>query len=155
MKIIRKEKKKKKKRRRKYGERGGDLCKQSSSQWLGLRRLLPFRQHRTIFTLLRPRTILPAHEVKRRMACSLHGTVNVTTVPHLSGPGRLLPTKRICPMEYDQWRCFRCYTQVSDHAAEFSSVQGGIYALGKAHKRSTPSFTSFPNAAFETVPMFV
>ena len=37
----------------------------------------------------------------------------------------------------------------------FSSVQDGIYALGKAHMRSTPSFRSFPNVPFETVPMFV
>ena len=36
-----------------------------------------------------------------------------------------------------------------------SSVQDGIYALGKAHMRSTPSLRSFPNVAFETVPMFV
>ena len=38
---------------------------------------------------------------------------------------------------------------------KFSSVQGGIYALGKAHMRSTPSLRSFPNVAFETVPMIV
>jgi len=36
----------------------------------------------------------------------------------------------------------------------FSSVQDGIYALGKAHMRSTPSLRSFPNLAFETVPVF-
>ena len=40
-------------------------------------------------------------------------------------------------------------------AVQFSSVQDGIYALGKAHMRSTPSLRSFPNVAFETVPMFV
>ena len=34
----------------------------------------------------------------------------------------------------------------------FSSVEGGIYVLGKAHMRSTPSLRSFPNVAFETVP---
>ena len=38
---------------------------------------------------------------------------------------------------------------------KFSSVQGGIYALGKAHMRSTQSLRSFPNFAFETVPVFV
>ena len=38
---------------------------------------------------------------------------------------------------------------------QFCSVQDGIYALGKAHMRSTPSLRSFPNVAFETVPMFV
>ena len=36
-----------------------------------------------------------------------------------------------------------------------SSVQDVIYALRKAHMRSTPSVRSFPNVAFETVPMFV
>ena len=37
-------------------------------------------------------------------------------------------------------------------AAQFSSVQDGIYALGKAHMRSTPSLRNVPNFAFETVP---
>ena len=36
-----------------------------------------------------------------------------------------------------------------------NSVQVGIYALGKAHMRSTPFLRGFPNFAFETVPMFV
>ena len=36
----------------------------------------------------------------------------------------------------------------------YNSAQGGIYAPGKAHMRSTPSLKSFPNVAFETVPMF-
>ena len=42
-------------------------------------------------------------------------------------------------------------------SAQFSSVQDRIYALGKAHMRSpTPSLRRFfPNAAFETVSMFV
>ena len=35
------------------------------------------------------------------------------------------------------------------------SVQDGFYALKKAHMRSTPSLRSFPNVAFETVPVFV
>ena len=30
------------------------------------------------------------------------------------------------------------------------SIQDGIYALGKAHMRSTPFLRSFPNVAFET-----
>ena len=34
-----------------------------------------------------------------------------------------------------------------------SSVQDGIYALRKAHMCSTPSLRSFPNVAFETVPI--
>ena len=36
-----------------------------------------------------------------------------------------------------------------------SSVQDGSYALGKAHAHSTPSLRSFPNVAFEIVPMFI
>ena len=39
-----------------------------------------------------------------------------------------------------------------------SSVQDGIYVLGKAHMRSAPSLRGFPNVvfhAFETVPLFV
>ena len=41
--------------------------------------------------------------------------------------------------------------------SEFSSVQDGIYAIGKAHKmmRSIPSLASFLNVAFNTVPVFV
>ena len=38
---------------------------------------------------------------------------------------------------------------------QFSSLQDGIYALGKAHMRFPPPLRSFPNTAFETVPMFV
>ena len=39
---------------------------------------------------------------------------------------------------------------------QFSSVQNGINALGKAHTimRSTPSLRGSPNVAFETVPVF-
>ena len=37
----------------------------------------------------------------------------------------------------------------------FSSVQDGIYALGKAHMCSTLSLRNFPSVAGETVPMFV
>ena len=40
-------------------------------------------------------------------------------------------------------------------SVQFSSVQDGIYALGKAHLRSTPSLRSFPNLAHETVPILV
>ena len=40
-------------------------------------------------------------------------------------------------------------------SVHFSSVQDGIYALGKAHMRPTPSLRSFPNGALETVPMLV
>ena len=38
-------------------------------------------------------------------------------------------------------------------SVQFSSVQDGIYGLGKAHMRSTPSLRRFPNVAFETVPI--
>ena len=37
----------------------------------------------------------------------------------------------------------------------FGSVQDGIYALGKAHMRSSPTLRRFPNVGFETIPMFV
>ena len=37
-------------------------------------------------------------------------------------------------------------------SVQFSSVQD---ELGKAHMRSVPSLGSFPNAAFETVPVLV
>ena len=40
-------------------------------------------------------------------------------------------------------------------ASKFSSAQDGIYALGKAYMRSTPSLRSFPDVVFETIPMFV
>ena len=36
-----------------------------------------------------------------------------------------------------------------------SSVQDGIYELGKAHMHSTPYFRSFPYIAFEMVPVFI
>ena len=36
-----------------------------------------------------------------------------------------------------------------------SSVQDGMQVLKKAHMHSTPSLRSFPNVAFETVPMLV
>ena len=39
-------------------------------------------------------------------------------------------------------------------SVQFSSVQRGIYALGKAQMRSTRSLRSFPNDAFGTVPNF-
>ena len=42
--------------------------------------------------------------------------------------------------------CFRFY---------FTSVQNGVYSLGKAHMRSIPSLRRFPNVPFETVSMFV
>ena len=41
------------------------------------------------------------------------------------------------------------------NSVQFSLVQDGIYALGKAHMRSNSSLRNFPNAAFETVAMFV
>ena len=45
---------------------------------------------------------------------------------------------------------------MGDSSVQFRSVQGGIYAaLGKAHVRSTLSLRTFPNVAFETVPVLV
>ena len=38
---------------------------------------------------------------------------------------------------------------------QFSPVQDGIYALGKAHRCSTQSLRNFPNVAFEMVPLFI
>ena len=38
---------------------------------------------------------------------------------------------------------------------QFSSVQDGIYALGKAYMSYIPSLSSFLNIAFEMVPMFI
>ena len=42
-----------------------------------------------------------------------------------------------------------------DRFIQFSSVQDGIYVLGKVHMHSTLSLKRFPNVAFETVPMFI
>ena len=58
-------------------------------------------------------------------------------------------SKEIYPCTFGQ--VLRRYIYI----VQFSSVQDCIYALGKAHMRSTPSLRSFPNVAFETVPMFV
>ena len=41
------------------------------------------------------------------------------------------------------------------HTVQFSLAQDGIYALGKAHMRSTPSLWSFLNVAYETAPMVI
>ena len=38
---------------------------------------------------------------------------------------------------------------------QFSSVQDGLYALGNARMRSTPSLRSSTDVVFEIVPMFV
>jgi len=38
---------------------------------------------------------------------------------------------------------------------QFSSVQDGIYALGKAHRHSTPSLRSFCKVVLETIQMFL
>ena len=39
-----------------------------------------------------------------------------------------------------------------DSSVQFCSVQDGIYAIGKAHMRSTPSLRSFANVAFGISP---
>ena len=52
--------------------------------------------------------------------------------------------------------CFQ-FSSVQFNSVQFSSVQYVMYAPGKTHiyMRSTPSLGSFPNVAFETVPMFL
>ena len=40
-------------------------------------------------------------------------------------------------------------------SVHFKTILDGVYALGKVHMRSTPPLGSFPNVAFETVPVFV
>ena len=45
-------------------------------------------------------------------------------------------------------------TDVRRVRTPFRSVQD-LKALGNVHMRSTPSLRSFPNVAFETLPMFV
>jgi len=40
-------------------------------------------------------------------------------------------------------------------SVKFSSIQDGIYEVGKVHVHSIPSLRGFPNVALETVPMFV
>ena len=45
--------------------------------------------------------------------------------------------------------------QISILAATHISVQNGIYALGKAHMRTTLSLSSYSNIDLETVAMFV
>ena len=51
--------------------------------------------------------------------------------------------------------CINSESNTAVGCSWFSSVQYGVYALGKAHMLSIPSLRSFPNVAFETVPMFV
>ena len=55
-----------------------------------------------------------------------------------------LQTKTWCDIEIPSQFC----------SVQFSLVQDGIYAFGKAHMRSTQSLRSFPTIAFEMVPMF-
>ena len=58
--------------------------------------------------------------------------------------GQCLPWDRLVRFH---WR-FLYETMIS---VQFSTVQDGINALGKAHMRSTPSLKSLPNFALETV----
>ena len=44
--------------------------------------------------------------------------------------------------------------RASNHC-QLSSVQDGIHMLRKSHMHSSLSLRSFPNVAFEMVPMFV
>ena len=48
----------------------------------------------------------------------------------------------------------KCCVSQKCEIVQFSSVQDGIYTVGKAHMCSTPSLRSFPSVAFETVPTF-
>ena len=59
------------------------------------------------------------------------------------------------PLSIKQARIIQSIKQVSrSQTVQFSSVQDGIYALRKAHMRSTPSLRNFSNVTFETVPVF-
>ena len=55
----------------------------------------------------------------------------------------------ICKLSTPEMRVIRAFELL--HPVQFSSVQDGIHALGKAHMRSTLSLRSFPNVAFQTV----
>jgi len=56
---------------------------------------------------------------------------------------------------FPSWQILILLPTCREQPVQFSSVQDGIYALGKTHTRSTPSLRSFPNVAFKTVPLFV
>ena len=60
---------------------------------------------------------------------------------------------------HDPWHSVEKRTQVNDASpsvcSRCSRFKMGIYALRKAHMRSTPSPRRFPTVAFETVAMFV
>ena len=45
--------------------------------------------------------------------------------------------------------------EITEQIVQFSSVQDGIYGLGIAHMRSTPSVRRFPYFAFQMIPVFV
>ena len=59
------------------------------------------------------------------------------------------PSRRQCSFHLSDRR------QKEDSLHLFSSVQDGIYALGKAHRCFTPFLRRFANVTFETVPLFV
>ena len=51
-----------------------------------------------------------------------------------------------------KWASFLLAHSHGDRSVQFSSVEDGLYALGKAHMRSTPPLSNFPSVALETVP---
>ena len=53
------------------------------------------------------------------------------------------PTSTINPLHY------------YENTIQCTSIQDGFYALRKAHTHSTPALRSFPNVAFEMVPLFL
>ena len=69
--------------------------------------------------------------------------------------GRLLQNQTLNSTTESKRRWAHGESRTTNLWKQFSSVQDGIYALRKAHMRSTPSLRSFPNVALETVPMLV
>ena len=74
------------------------------------------------------------------MNCS-HGNMISQTSSNIRSPRTQYLTQRVGSLGIHQF-------------SSVQLVQDGIYALGKAYMHCTPSLRSFPNVAFETVPMF-
>ena len=66
-----------------------------------------------------------------------------------SAAGCRWPWTRTCSSS--GWQCDPAPSPAQSNTTVSSSVQDGIYALGKSHMRSIPSLRSFPSVAFETV----
>ena len=82
--------------------------------------------------------------------CSPSGTLN-TCVTHSATPGGQMRSQALAK-EFSTLASSEVFRFSS---VQFSSVQDGIYELGKAHMRSAPSLRSFPSVAREPVPMLV